>query len=119
MWYFLGRLRGLDLPVMRSMITLASAMLGEDYFETGNTLASLGLDGMSAEELEKIFGAPVEAPRELRPASRAIPLTSPCRPTFRMESGLLGLLAKQNPFPQLEASLQSYGESLPHHNYIN
>lgn len=112
MWYNLGRLRGLDLPVMRSMITLASAMVGEDYFATGNTLESLGLDGLSAAEVMDIFGAPAptaEAPCEvtqLRPVPLTISLApprSPRRPSrspeisrnFGVDSMLFGLLGKQ------------------------
>lgn len=55
-WYCLGRLKGLDLPVMRSFITLASAMVGEEYMESGTTLESLGLGGLDAEEVADMFG---------------------------------------------------------------
>lgn len=110
MWYCLGRLRGLDLPVMRSMITLASAMVDEDYFVTGSTLESLGLDGMSAGEIMNIFGTPEPrpiAPRELKPTILAVPSSpSACRPArspelrhFRVEP-LFGLIGKQNCFPK-------------------
>lgn len=55
-WYCLGRLKGLDLPVMRSFITLASAMVGEDYLESGTTLESLGMGGKDADEVADMFG---------------------------------------------------------------
>lgn len=55
-WYCLGRLRGLELPVMRSFITLASSMVGEDYSETGTTLESLGMGKIGAEEVADLFG---------------------------------------------------------------
>lgn len=108
MWYCLGRLRGLELPVMRSMITLASAMVGEDYLVTGNTLASLGMEGMSAEDVVETFGAPAEALCKVKPVSISIiPVPSsprsPRRPAlspelsrnFGVTPGLFGLLQKQ------------------------
>lgn len=55
-WYSLGCLKGLDLPVMKSFITLASAMVGEDYLQSGLTLESLGLGDLNGEELADIFG---------------------------------------------------------------
>lgn len=55
-WYYLGRLKGLDLPVMRSFITLASAMVGEEYLESGTTLEALGMGGLDAEEVADMFG---------------------------------------------------------------
>lgn len=59
LWYCLGRARGLKLPVMQSMIALTSSMLEDNYLETGNTLKSLGLSDISAEEIIQLFGAPV------------------------------------------------------------
>lgn len=110
MWYCLGRLRGLELPVMRSMITLASAMVDEDYLVTGSTLASLGLDKMTAGEIMDIFGTPEPqpvapvAPVELRPlaaAKMALPASpTACRPArspelrhFGVVEPLFGMLA--------------------------
>lgn len=55
-WYCLGRLKGLDLPIMRSFIALASAMVGEDYLESGTTLKSLGMAALGAEEVADMFG---------------------------------------------------------------
>lgn len=102
MWYCLGRLRGLELPVMRSMITLASAMVGEDYLVTGSTLESLELGNMSPEDIMNIFGTPqpqAVVSRELRPPAMLALPTSPtaCRPTHSPELRHfgVGLLAKQ------------------------
>lgn len=64
-WYCLGRLKGLDLPIMRSFITLASAMVGEDYLESGTTLESLGMGALDAQEVGDIFG--VSASRFIPP----------------------------------------------------
>lgn len=55
-WYSLGRLKGLDLPVMRSFITLASAMVGEEYLESGTTLEALGMGSLDAEQVADLFG---------------------------------------------------------------
>ncbi|KAJ4397655.1 hypothetical protein N0V93_001888 [Gnomoniopsis smithogilvyi] len=103
MWYCLGRLRGLDLPVMRSMITLASAMVDEDYFVTGSTLESLGLDKMSPTEIMNIFGTPEPqpvVPQELRLVKMAVPASpTACRPALSPElrhfgvEPLFGMLA--------------------------
>ncbi|CAN8101005.1 unnamed protein product [Discula destructiva] len=106
MWYCLGRLQGLELPVMRSMITLASTMVDEDYFVTGTTLESLGLDGMDAEEIMSIFGTPMPM-NDMPSESRSVPvavssITSPCRrarspelKNFGVDSGLFNLVGKQ------------------------
>lgn len=94
LWYCLGRARGLDLPVMGSMITLASSMVDEDYLTTGNTLESLGLAGFSADEIVNTFGAlPHAQPK--RPAScpkfpKAPVPSSPSCAAFPSELGRLG-----------------------------
>ncbi|WP_168198371.1 NAD/NADP-dependent octopine/nopaline dehydrogenase family protein [Crassaminicella thermophila] len=43
---------GVETPVMDSVITLASALKDENYWKTGNTVESLGLSGMNAEEIK-------------------------------------------------------------------
>jgi opine dehydrogenase len=46
-----GRL-GVPTPTMEALVTLASVVLGRDLRKEGKrTLATLGLDGLSAEEL--------------------------------------------------------------------
>lgn len=87
LWYCLGRSRGLELPVMRSMITLTSALLGEDYLTTGSTLESLGLGSLAADEIVDMFGPPrqpsvaIRAPSAPKAARTAIP-ASPSRAGF-------------------------------------
>jgi opine dehydrogenase len=48
----LARRLGVETPTMEALITLASVVLGQDFRAQGTrTLATLGLDGMSAKEL--------------------------------------------------------------------
>lgn len=49
----LGRAYGVKTPVIDSMITLACAILKRDLLTTGYTLADLGIDNMTKEELNK------------------------------------------------------------------
>ncbi len=51
----MAKLAGVDVPVMNSFITLASALLNIDLREKGRTLKRLGLDGLSKDELEDRF----------------------------------------------------------------
>lgn len=109
LWYCLGRSCGLELPVMRSMITLASSMVGEDYFATGNTLESLGLGVATAEEIVSLFGTPLPAsPSKSRVEStlprisKATIPPSPSRAAFSADCrrlsndpGMLGFLSRQ------------------------
>lgn len=44
---------GLEMPVMRAAVEIASAVNGVNYRSEGITLAYLGLDGMSPEEINK------------------------------------------------------------------
>lgn len=101
LWYSLGRSRGLELPVMRSMITLASSMVDEDYLTTGNTLESLGLGGVPADDIVDMFGTSTPAP-PTRPAStpkssKATVPASPSCATFSSELGRLGTELMGNP----------------------
>jgi len=50
-YHELGVKFGVKTPIIDSMITIASAMLGKDYFSEGYTLEYLGIDHMSKEEL--------------------------------------------------------------------
>jgi opine dehydrogenase len=54
----LGRQYGVKTPVIDSMITLAEAILKRDLCSTGYTLADLGIDGMSVEELNNYLRNP-------------------------------------------------------------
>lgn len=44
-----------DVPIARSLITLAGAVSGTDFMEAGRTLKSVGLSQLSAKKLEKIL----------------------------------------------------------------
>lgn len=106
LWYSLGQVCGLDLPVMRSMLTLTSTMVDEDYLETGATLQSLGLHGKTKEQLMEMFGphAAPHAPRSIpNRATHQIPAScvSPGHSKFTgnmmlssREVGLLGMLGQ-------------------------
>jgi len=50
-YHELGVKYGVKTPIIDSMITIASAMVGKDYFKEGYTLGYLGIDNMSKEEL--------------------------------------------------------------------
>lgn len=50
-YHELGVAYGVKTPVIESMITLASTMVGENYFEDGYTLEYLGINDMSKEDL--------------------------------------------------------------------
>lgn len=47
----LGEAYGVQMPVQRAFLTLASVINGEDYYGKGRTLKNLGLDGLTADEL--------------------------------------------------------------------
>lgn len=53
--YQLAQLCGIDTPLIRSCITLASAYNDEDYFSTGRTLEKMGLGRFEPEELVEKF----------------------------------------------------------------
>ncbi len=50
-YHELGVKYGMKTPIIDSMITIASAMLGKDYFSEGYTLEYIGIDNMSKDEL--------------------------------------------------------------------
>jgi opine dehydrogenase len=50
-----GKLLGVRSPVMDALITLASTALGVDFRLEGLTLAKMGLDGVSAEQLPALL----------------------------------------------------------------
>ncbi len=53
--YELAKLCGVDTPLIRACITLASAYNEENYFESGRTLLAMGLSDLSAEEIKRKF----------------------------------------------------------------
>lgn len=50
-WSQLGKLTGVNTPIIDASITLSSAIKGINYFEDGRTLKYLGLDGKTAQEI--------------------------------------------------------------------
>lgn len=49
----LGRVAGVEMPVARSLVDLAKAILGPGLLESPRTLGSLGLDGLSVDAIVK------------------------------------------------------------------
>ncbi|WP_313529144.1 NAD/NADP-dependent octopine/nopaline dehydrogenase family protein [Anaerotignum sp.] len=47
----LGRAAGVETPVMDSVTVLASALRDENYWETGRTLAKVGLEGKNVQQI--------------------------------------------------------------------
>lgn len=47
----LGKAAGLHLPLFTSMINICSVLLNVDFYDVGRTLKSLGLEGMTKEEI--------------------------------------------------------------------
>lgn len=64
----MGEMFGVPCPAMRSIITLASAMHGVDYWAEGRTVDRLGLRGMSVKDI-RFLVAGVEAAAGPAPAS--------------------------------------------------
>ncbi len=52
-FHLLGKLLNVKTPLIDSMIHLASAILGRDFFAEGYTLEDIDLGGMSVEEINK------------------------------------------------------------------
>ncbi len=50
-WCSLGEKLGVDTPVMRSLVELASCTLGQDFWKFSRTAKELGMEGMSKDEL--------------------------------------------------------------------
>lgn len=53
----LGKLAGVETPIMRSVVELCGLLLGQNYFETGQTLAKMGLEGKSIREIGALMQA--------------------------------------------------------------
>jgi opine dehydrogenase len=51
----IAHMAGVDVPVMESIVNLAGALKGEDYRVSGRTLESVGLDGMSIDEIKEFL----------------------------------------------------------------
>lgn len=52
----LGQIAGVETPIMNSIITLVSTLLGIDFTVSGRTLQNLGLDGMSKYDIITSIG---------------------------------------------------------------
>ena len=52
-WAKLARAMNVDVPVIGSMITIGSALLGYDCWTKGHSLQDLGIEGMTKEELKE------------------------------------------------------------------
>jgi len=50
----LGRLVGVPTPVIDGIISVGAVVCREDYWQTGRTLAKLGLAGMSKEQIRRV-----------------------------------------------------------------
>lgn len=50
-WAALGKQYGSDCPLLESLVDVASATLGRDFRQQTRTLADLGIDGLSLEQL--------------------------------------------------------------------
>jgi opine dehydrogenase len=51
---------GIGMPVARGLLALGSAIVGEDFLQTGRTLAALGLDHLTPDGLSQLLA---EGPR--------------------------------------------------------
>jgi len=54
-WFQMGKKLGLKLPVMESLITLASSLLNENFLENGRTLKKMGLENIEVDNLNEFF----------------------------------------------------------------
>ncbi|WP_134700625.1 NAD/NADP-dependent octopine/nopaline dehydrogenase family protein [Ammoniphilus sp. YIM 78166] len=46
---------GVDVPVARGLLAIASAVTGENFYETGRTLRSMGLDQLAKSDMEMLL----------------------------------------------------------------
>ena len=54
----LGELAGVPIPATQALITIASTVNGVDYRDSGRTLESMGLSGMSVDDLRSLISVP-------------------------------------------------------------
>ena len=50
----LGKAAGVPTPIIDSVITLAGALVKQDFWQTGRTLKSLNIAGLTREELDEL-----------------------------------------------------------------
>ncbi len=53
----LGEKLGVDVSMTRALVEIGSAVCDEDYWHTGRTLESLGLDGLTGDEVIEAFSS--------------------------------------------------------------
>ncbi len=53
--YQLAKKANIEVPIVESIVRLASAYNNEDYFKTGRTLAKMGLDDMSLNDIKNLM----------------------------------------------------------------
>jgi opine dehydrogenase len=68
----LGAALGVPTPATRSVVDLACVMTDVDWWSAGRTVATLGLDGMSAEEMREFVAHDSHRSRWLRGALAAL-----------------------------------------------
>ena len=51
----IGKVEGVPTPTMDAVINIANALKGEDYWNTGRTLAKMGIDGMNPHEINEFL----------------------------------------------------------------
>jgi opine dehydrogenase len=51
----IGEKLGIDVSMTRAVVEIGSAVCAEDYWRTGRTLESLGLDAMTRSEMIETF----------------------------------------------------------------
>jgi len=54
--YCLGKIAGVDAPLIRSIINLASALLNRDFMREGRTLDEMGIGGFNLKDLQDYVG---------------------------------------------------------------
>ena len=47
----MGKMFGVDMPVLESIINIESAITGQDFMKEGRTVESLGLSGKTVDEI--------------------------------------------------------------------
>ena len=52
-WVELGRTMGVAMPVAEALVTLADQVMGSDSWQSGRSLAHLGIDGLDRAQLER------------------------------------------------------------------
>ena len=52
---YIGKIAGVKTPLMESVVNLASALKGENYWLTGRTLEKMGIDHMNMESIKEFL----------------------------------------------------------------